>query len=132
MIFTTWKSPPTYSAQCWIYNGGAALAVDPDPNVTPPAADRIIQLHPRYLRAMVGQQFPQVTVWLANGTTCSVRVWFYEDSLGRWIGTLTPTVLDYSAISRLNSAGTPFAAGLRAFAQVTANVGTTRIAMSFR
>jgi len=89
MEVTTHNTAGSFTAQ-WITNGGAAIAVDDDPNVTPPAADRIVRM-PAHMFACDlhdgagAARPPRVVCCTADGTSAAVRVWWYDDALLIWV-----------------------------------------------
>ena len=133
MLAETKNAAPSFTAQCWIQNGGAALALDNSPNVTPPAANRIIST-PDYIFNM---PFPDaaggvpmattVQAFLADGTTATLRLWMYDDGQATWIPMANQSARTYATF---NGHGIPCRTvpGAKFFCQVIANNGVTKIA----
>jgi len=138
MILTTQNTGPLFRAQCVIT--GAANFTDATPNVTPPAAARIITT-PAYMLAfnesvavnLAARTSPALAAFLVDGTSASVRPWWYDDAVGTWFPGGDVVALTYAsgaaASQMMNVRHTP---GCRYFCQVTANVGVTKIAFLIR
>jgi hypothetical protein len=136
VLVTTQNQSSTFAAS-WITNGGSAIGLDPNPNVTPPTADRIIRM-PAYMFACdipaaagsLGVS-PRIAVYLADGTSADVRYWFYDDALAIWTPlqvtlSMTTAAVNVGALTILTMIGAKY------FPQITANVGVTKIAVFIR
>ena len=113
---------------------GSPIAIDPDPNVTPPAANRILDPPKRLLPLSVAAlRGSLLAASLADGVTADIRFWFKDETEagGIWIPVITAT-LTYAAVNyvAINSFGcTP---SRKTFLQITANNGGTKIAFFWR
>lgn len=134
MIATLRRRGPSYTCDFWIKNGGAALAVDSDPNSVTPSAARIMSgpragFWPTLMNAGGAALGPFITLLSADGTSVTLRWWWYDDTKATWIpGTTTVT---------LTTAGNNFqqlryVLGAKTFVQVTANTGVTKVGIIFR
>lgn len=108
--------------------GGSALALDPDPNVTPPSALRV---HRSTLRGRLsgnGIAFAYIGVWALGGTTISVQPHLYDDVKARWLPV-------GAAVAVANGARAIIfvAIGLRGnwFVRITANTGVPYLGWAF-
>jgi hypothetical protein len=106
--------------------GGAALATDASPNVTPPAAARIF----RYGAQRDGvMQFGGCLLrcCIADGTTLTVQAWYYDDTQALWVKMGITAVLTFSAGNIANPGGFSWGnmSGAKIFFQITANTGCT-------
>jgi hypothetical protein len=130
MIVST-PTASTFTAQCWIENGGAAIAVDSSPNSVAPAANRIIRA-PSYAFNLHDRVFQLgVVAFVADGTGATLRMWWYDDVQLLWIARGQAVSVTYAGTN-----STQFSAlsmpGAKWFCQVTANTGVTKIAFMIR
>lgn len=125
MIITTRNKSATFNALCWIT--GAANFTDPDPNVTPPNANRIIS-PPGYILLTPATQ---AACAIAVATSATVRLWWYDDAHILWIPANAGQALTYTG-SNTAVATVGGMVGSKWFAQFTANVGVTTAAFFFR
>lgn len=133
MLHITQKPPSRYALPIWYGAiGGAALATDPDPNVTPPAANRIIKLSAKRggLLMMGGSSGLFLRVMqvggLNVGTNISCVAWLWDDTQAKWIqhGTLT-NITGTNDVANLGGVAWGCMPGARIFVQITANAGST-------
>ncbi len=128
-------SDATFSLAVWYGTvGGSALALDPDPNVTPPLPGRILRYTAKrdgvlLMGGLAPTQFalaPSLKCAIADGTSLSAQAWYYDDSLARWIkiGAVGNFVF---AAANVTNPGIQLGnhGGAKIFVQVTANVGVT-------
>lgn len=121
-----------YTADLWITNGGAAITVDGDPNVTPPAANRILRSRgDLFLSTYAGNVTPSLFATLADGVTATVRHWWYDDVQLLWVPTNVEFALTY-ANSNGSQSRPRMVPGTKFHCQVKANDGVTKIAFSYR
>ena len=123
----------TYTSDIWIKNGGAVLGTDPDPNVTSPAANRILTMPKRQIGVVTGfNRLPSLPfITLGDGVSVSCRFWFKDDDEALWIPIGAAFALPYtSANTGSNAAG--YWAGRKWFIQLTAVNGVTKMAFHFR
>lgn len=138
MIVSTRNKARTYTADAWII--GAANFTDGDPNVAGAggtggdasvtaltALGRIITPSPKIFM-MSGVL---LSAAIANGTSASIRFWWYDDVQKLWI--------PFTAAQAVTYAGSPTGSvtigcmpGAKFYAQVTINVGVTKIAFQVR
>lgn len=96
-----------------VWNGGSALVVDADPNVTAPLTQRVE-------RWRASKMNMPDTIWMVADAACDVQTWFLEPVASRWFkaGLSVSLVADELA---------PFAIGIPTDVdftiQVTANGG---------
>lgn len=132
-------SSPAFGLAVWVGTiGGAALAADPNPNTTPPAAGRIIRI-----TAKRGGIFPvgrlnqvsiiNVFVLFAPiaAASITVQLWFFDATQGVWVQmgapqTRTPTGVVTNLFGAVTEIYGPF--GSQMFAQITANTNTQAMA----
>lgn len=111
-----------------ITNGGAAIAVDSSPNSVAPASDRIYQIPPYvWCSGSVGGAGPTLFLFAADGTACTIRGWWLDESNSLWIPETLESTMTYAA----NNRATPTyrtCPGKKVFVQVTSNTGVTTIA----
>lgn len=124
MIATTRNKAARFTAMLWIR--GAANFTDADPNVTPPAANRTLRIPSGPFLSQTA-----VSTWLADGTSATIRNWFYDDGQAIWVPFLQGLALTYAG-TNLISASYGAIPGAKVFVQVVANVGVTKIAMTVR
>lgn len=75
------------------------FVADPDPNVTPPVADRILQLSDRTVSGALAKGLKAYPVFLTPATTpeLDVTVWSEDAATGSWIKGLALTGIgDYA------------------------------------
>lgn len=128
----TQNSARSYTARLWIT--GSPIALDSDPNSVAPSASRIFTI-PHYCVAFISGfnsgVGPTVAAAMGDGVTCTVRHWFYDDSMLIWTPTNLPLALTY-ATTALNFTIGAAMLGNRLFTQVTANNGCTKLAILVR
>jgi hypothetical protein len=130
---------PAFGLAIWVGSiGGAALPTDPDPNVTPPSAGRIVRVQAKRGGAFVlgrTNQTALVNVTIVFGvvaaSSITVQLWFFDATQAKWVpmgipATRTPT----GAATNLFGAVTEtwFPVGAQFFPQITANVNTQAMA----
>jgi hypothetical protein len=123
--------------------GGGALPTDPDPNVTPPAASRIVRSTPRLGSlacnsalsgtAGVGPLF-RCLLSVAVATSITIQFWFFDDTQSKWIPvgaaiTNTPTGAS-SNIAFVPNLSPPIPIGSQCFSQIVANTGVEALGFS--
>jgi len=126
---------PTYSLSVWVGTvGGAALGTDPSPNVTPPAAGRILVLLPKdgALQLMGTARLAIVCATVA-ASSITLQPWFFDATQNLWIQygppiTVTPTGAA-SNIGALTTFGNY--SGAQVFVQITANTLVQAFAYEF-
>lgn len=64
---------------------GSPIVADPDPNVTPPSADRVFRISGD--AGTHGHE--KLAVHLLDGTSASVTPWAYEPTVEKWLPTDT-------------------------------------------
>lgn len=134
MIAETSNAAPSFTAQCWIT--GASGFTDSDPNSVPPAASRIIRF-PAYMPQAPNPPI-SATLWLgaqlmavlADGTSATIRFWWYDDVEELWVPSGATVALTYATGNQ--SAQTIRFIAAKWFCQVTANTGVTKIAFFIR
>lgn len=130
---------PAFGLAVWVGTiGGAALPTDPDPNVTPPSAGRIVRV-----QAKRGQVFALgrtnqgalINVFTVFGVVASssitVQYWFFDATQAKWITigapqTRTPTGSASNLIGAVTE--TWFPLGAQFYVQITANTNTQAMA----
>lgn len=103
--------------------GGSALPTDPDPNVTPPSAGRILTNGAKRGGCLVvGQGALRIYAAPVAGGTISSVIWTYEDSIARWVPFLQTVVVPANGSSSNFNFGTAMATRLdqQFFVQITA------------
>lgn len=117
----------SFDAIVWVGSvGGAALGADPNPNTTPPAANRILQLTPRPGALSVqGMGVIQTVPVPIAGASITLQGWFFDNTQNAWIQfslpiTLTPTP-GAAGIGNLQQSNPGGQFGLKYFVQITAN-----------
>jgi hypothetical protein len=137
MIATTTNTAPSFTAQCWITNGGSAIALDvSDPNAAPPVAARIITT-PNYALAItvpIASGFFRcllLSLFVADGTGATVRPWWYDDAQALWVPMAVAQAITYSGFNGY-SQPVSYMPGARFTWQVTANTGVTKMACLIR
>lgn len=102
-------------------NTGVAFGTDPDPNVTPPAANRVKTMQRIFSGSNTMRAFP------IDGTTISLAPWFYDDVAARWVQYTAAAACATSSFGTSITAPTSGGfAGAKLFMQVTANTGVTK------
>lgn len=122
--------------------GGGALPTDPNPNTTPPAANRIFRCANRS-RALFANTTStstgcgaRVATSVAGGSSMTVQLWFYDDTQARWVEydfprTFTPNGVNPNInLALWNNVGAHFI-GAKFFVQITANTGVEVLAASW-
>lgn len=95
--------------------------LDPDPNVTPPAAANTFQWKtPRFSNFLSSY----LSLQAVDGTTITVQFWFFEETAQRWFLFGAPVTSTPSAPADATGVNVENA---KMFAQVTARTGTTTI-----
>jgi hypothetical protein len=126
MIVTTRNRAPTFTSQLWIT--GAANFTDSSPNsVAPDPATRVITT-PAGIIVTPGTG---VGLFLVDGTSASIRFWWYDDGHSIWIPAGNVQALTYAAVSAA-SATVGCMPGAKWFAQFTANTGVTKASFFIR
>lgn len=125
-----------------IWITGAANFTDGDPNTSPPAPGRIITPPSRMDRQC--QVFTTVAppnslgsgmhqaCHMADGTSATVRQWWYDDTIGKWLAHLNAGTAMTFAGNNVSFFGGIVLPGMKCFAQIVANVGCTKFAHFFR
>ena len=130
MIVQTQNTANSFTALCWIENGGSAIGVDAAPTnlASVPAARRITTPPGIFVTSALS-----LAAYAYDGSsTCIVRFWWYDHVQLIWIpngnlGTLTTA----STNSLVQSVGCM--PGALFYCQVTANAGgVTKIAFTLR
>jgi hypothetical protein len=134
-------SSPAFGFPVWVGTiGGAALATDPSPNVTPPAGGRIVRATPkrggiwglgRFSQAFV-VEFTVVFAPIA-AANITVQLWFFDATQGVWVPMGAPQNRLPTGVSpNSNIVGgivdvyAPF--GSQMFVQITANANVQAMA----
>lgn len=119
------SGPSSFTFPVWAGTiGGSALSTDPSPNVTPPAANRIVRYGSRTNRLTV-QGSGQLRAIAVGGTTISFQPWYFDDFFATWIA-LGVAVTLTSANTTVTLAGISLLGGFygaQFFMQITANTG---------
>jgi hypothetical protein len=129
----------TFAGLIWVgVPGGAALSTDPDPNVTPPIANRIMTwsaIRGGLMTMGAGPANGALTQVIAvGGTQATVQMWFYDDTQAKWVkhGGIQTVV---SAAGNVGTGSQSFShniMGAKIFFQITANTGVEALGFSFR
>jgi hypothetical protein len=126
---------PTFALAVWAGTiGGAVLAVDPDPNVTPPVAGRIVRYSAARGAVITSSNARMLYVCgVVAASSITLRPWYYSDALGRWVPhgapvTVTPNgaALNYQVGNAINRCG-----GAKFFVQITANTLVQAVGYDF-
>ena len=126
--FTAWQ---------WITNGGSAIAVDSDPNSVAPPASRVFypptSIFIGSFEAGNGNTLTSTNIspCAADGTSVTVRAWWYDDTQSLWIPESSGPTLTYASTNVSNIAMRCMP-GVKHFLQVTSNTGVTKIAVLVR
>ena len=114
---------PSFALSVWVGTiGGAALGLDPNPNVTPPAAGRILTMIPKdSALQLMGSARLAILCAPVAASSITVQPWFFDDSRAVWVQfgppiTITPT----GAASNLATVAMS-GFGSKVFVQVIAN-----------
>jgi hypothetical protein len=84
MIVTTRNKASSYTAQCWIENGGSALANEAAPtNLASVTAARRLSM-PGFMFTVPGVQIAAFAAAPA-GSSCIVRFWWYDFVKDLWV-----------------------------------------------
>jgi hypothetical protein len=105
--------------------GGAALGTDPNPNTTPPAANRILKLTPRPGALGGFQGVIHCCPVPIAAASITFQGWFFDDTQALWIPsaipiTLTPTP-GAAGLGNLQQFNVGAQMGVRFFIQIQAN-----------
>lgn len=124
----------TFALDSWYGTlGGTALATDPDPNVTPPASNRIIRMGSTLdgVTSMGGPHL--ISAAILDGTTLTYQAWFYDNSQAKWIKIHSTVVLTLTTNNFRNLNIVPGnLSGAKVFIQITANSGVTVLGVTHR
>lgn len=137
MIVTTKNKRATYSAVGWIRNGGAAIAVDADPNTVGGGGAgslALLQAAGRVYSAPAGifihgQTF--INALAQDGTSAVGRFWWYDDVEALWIPSGNVATMTTAAANSL-LAVIGAMPGSKWYVQITSNTGVTKIAVVIR
>lgn len=133
MKVVTHNTAGTFSADLW--RTGASGFTDASPNTSAPAAGTIAKCPPgKFLVGWGGGNNAVVlSVFLADGTSVQVRLWYYDDTMALWV---SPTFMSATTLTYASTNMTTFAPrlmpGAKMFVQVIANTGATKVALIFR
>lgn len=133
-ISTQNSAPGGFTAQCWI-TGAAGFTDAGDPNAFPPDAARVITSLPEgRLATGTAALRPAsfVGAHVADGTSASVRFWWYDDAQAIWIPGGAAGTLTYATTNSTNTNLNGATLGRKWFLQVAANTAVTKIAFLFR
>lgn len=116
---------PPFAFAVWVGTiGGAALGTDPDPNVTPPSAGRVLIWSPKKRASMVlAQGVLRILCGVVAASSATFQIWVYDLTKALWVPlsgvvVITPT----GAVTNTNfgtTLGNRF--GMKIFVQLTAN-----------
>lgn len=110
-----------------VISASSALATDSDPNASPPSDGRIFEAPNAEPGELAGAA---LFVAPTGGTTCSVRIWYYDKTLKRWIALGTAaTACPADTLTNIEPWLCP--AGVDLTVQVTANTGVVVIGVGF-
>ncbi len=129
-------APAQFSARVWVT--GSPVSIDADPNVTPPATGRIIQCSPVH-SAIYGivsgfsgttAGAPFMNVYVIGGASIVIELWFYDDTLAKWVQyKAAATVSASSIVTGFNVFGM---LGARMFPRITTvNGAVTNVGYDF-
>lgn len=135
MILTVKSNGRRGVADYWI-TGPAGFTDAGDPNSVAPAASRIMSMPRRVLffsesSSLAGATGLRALAFLADGTTATMRFWWFDDAIGVWIGLgSAAAAATYATTNRLAVAirNVP---GLKTFLQISANTGVSKVAVAF-
>lgn len=123
MICSPDASAVLFRVPVWVT--GNPIGTDPDPNVTPPAANRIITMDANaILSCMNSSGF--IRVYVVGGTSVSYASWRFDPFSNLWrvgglgVRTITLASSNIATISNTQDVQTP---GCKFFLRVTAMVG---------
>lgn len=107
---------------------GGALATENDPNTTAPDSSVVARFTPARGAVVYGQG--GVSVYGVGGTSCVVRLWWYDDTNAVWTAvggpqTLTTASTNFVGINSRAMVGAKF------FVQITTNTGCTKVIWHF-
>ena len=117
----------------WYQNGGSALVTENTPNITPPAANRILRNVGKLngTAQTNGAGSSGLRIMCDGGTSCTETAWFYDDQLGKWLPfgatpfTLTTAAGNNTTLNIGNVSGSQW------FVQLVANTGVTALGYGF-
>jgi hypothetical protein len=106
-----------------IGDGSSSLPTDPNPNTTAPDTER--QFDSPFPSAPCGP----ATVYMVakGGTSVSVRLWMYDETIGRWFARGASLSLSSDQLTILGD----IPRGVRVTAQITLNLGVTQIGIGY-
>lgn len=133
----THDTDASFSFPIWVGTiGGSALPTDPDPNVTPPSAGRILRISPKR-GATVGMGALNqaaltncfVIFGVVAGSSITVQFWYYDDTQARWVPVNVPlTRTPVSGSSNIIQGINVPIGGCKMFVQITANTNVQAMA----
>lgn len=134
MIARSIQRVSPFVVACWAE--GASGFTDADPNVTPPAASRIVTMPKNALLwSELGSNTTRsgLSLWLfmADGTSLQCQAHYYDEGARLWV----PFQNSQGLTTSLPATTTNLVRegpGLKCFVRITANVGVTKFAYFFR
>jgi hypothetical protein len=122
------SSDATFAMAVWVGTvGTGTVSTDPDPNVTPPAANRILRITPKRdgVHCFGGTDLRMLSA--GDGTSIVLQPWFYDDTQARWIRYSVAVTLT-TATSNTGFSLIGAMLGAKFFVQCTANTGVSAFA----
>jgi hypothetical protein len=120
---------PAFALAVWVGTiGGSAIGTDPSPNVTPPAANRILRITPKRGAVFPMGQLnqanpPNITILfgVVAASSITVQIWYFDDAQAVWIPWLAPIVRTPTGAATNVATANFSGLGSKVFVQVTAN-----------
>ncbi len=120
-------APSTFSLAVWVQGTPASISTDSDPNSSAPAAGRILRITPKRDCVVIHGNGSILGVAITN--TVSYVVWFYDDTLARWVAISAATAVAANSSTAFTIRNM---CGARVFVQITAvNAATTAFGYDF-
>jgi hypothetical protein len=104
--------------------GGSALSTDPDPNVTPPSAGRILTWTPKRKASMtIGQAVLRILCGVVAASTATFQIWIFDNVKNLWVQLSGVVVITPTGAATNTNFGTNLGnrMGMKVFVQLTAN-----------
>lgn len=128
MQVTTRNSALSFTAQCWVENGGAAIADDAAPtNLASVAAGRRFSNPAGILLTSAAN----LMAFAVGGTSAIIRFWWYDSVMDLWVpnganATITSATTNSAASLVGSMPGSQF------YMQMVTNTGVTKVAFFLR